>query len=81
MHEGHGDGDQREAVCGSFVSHSGGVPTGRDGAKTARSPGITTERRRQLLSLAINVVDLMQSKTEAHERRFLFRLVDSQFND
>ncbi len=46
-----------------------------------RRTGITTDRRRQLLALSIEIVDRVLSKSEKHERRLLFRMIETQFAD
>lgn len=44
-------------------------------------PAITTERRRQLLALSIELVDRVLKGTEPHERRLFFKMTDQQLMD
>lgn len=44
-------------------------------------PPITTPRRRELLALAIELVDKVLAKTEPHERRLFFKMTDQQLVD
>ena len=59
-------------ASGPFVGQS---------SRKAERPRITTARRRELLKLAIDIVELMQTKTEKHERRYLFNAIENQFED
>ncbi len=52
-----------------------------DSGLVRRRPPVSTERRRKLLALAIDITDMLLKGSEPNERELLFRMIEQQFSD